>query len=164
MPGLGAGPSWRVVSPAGGSILITSAPRSPSCWAAHGPSTTVVQSRILTPSNGPAIDATSTMLSPRLPQVGHACAGNVTGQTSYGRRNAEAISANVASAKEEDARSGEQAANRGQLGSGTHCCRPGDKPGWRDRRSRADDDHLKKRRRHHHSPPSTSWRRPIRLT
>src|SRR5258708_12442515 len=95
MPGLGAGPSWRVVSPAGGSILITSAPRSPSCWAAHGPSTTVVQSRILTPSNGPAIDVTSTMLSPRLPQVGHACAGNVTGQTSYGRRNAEAISPNA---------------------------------------------------------------------
>ena len=56
MPGLRAGPSWRVVSPSGGSILITSAPRSPSCWAAHGPSTTVVQSRILTPSNGPAID------------------------------------------------------------------------------------------------------------
>src|SRR5262245_20266467 len=55
MPGLRAGPSWRVVSPSGGSILTTSAPRSPSCWAAHGPSTTVVQSRILTPANGPAI-------------------------------------------------------------------------------------------------------------
>src|SRR5258708_1597136 len=79
MPGLRAGPSWRVVSPSGGSILITSAPRSPSCWAAHGPSTTVVQSRILTPSNGPAIDATSPVLSPRLPQVGHACALNMTG-------------------------------------------------------------------------------------
>jgi hypothetical protein len=77
----------------------------------------------------------------------------VTGQTSYGRRNAEAISANVASAKEEDARRGEQAAKRGQLGSVTHRCRRGDKPGWRDGRSRADDDHWKKPRRHHHSPP-----------
>src|SRR5262249_27248357 len=56
MPGLRAGPSWRVVSPSGGSILTTSAPRSPSCWAAHGPSTTVVQSRILTPLSGPAIE------------------------------------------------------------------------------------------------------------
>ena len=64
MPGLRAGPSWRVVSPSGGSILITSAPRSPSCWAAHGPSTTVVQWKILTPSNGPAIDATSRCFLP----------------------------------------------------------------------------------------------------
>src|SRR5215218_10242701 len=55
MPGLRAGPSCRVVSPSGGSILITSAPRSPSCCAAHGPSTTVVQSRILTPASGPAM-------------------------------------------------------------------------------------------------------------
>ncbi|HMK02100.1 MAG TPA: hypothetical protein VK552_22495 [Reyranella sp.] len=35
----------------------------------------------------------------------------------------------------------------------THRCRRGDKPGWRDGRSRADDDHWKKPRRHHHSPP-----------
>ena len=42
--------------------------------------TTVVQSRILTPSNGPAIDVTSPMLSPEVPQVGRACAGNVTRQ------------------------------------------------------------------------------------
>src|SRR5580704_3180622 len=96
MPGLRAGPSWRVVSPSGGSILITSAPRSPSCWAAHGPSTTVVQSRILTPSNGPAIDATSPVLSPGLPQVGHACALNMADRLSYSRRNAEAISADAA--------------------------------------------------------------------
>src|SRR5215469_13090904 len=34
---------------------MTSAPRSPSCCAAHGPSTTVVQSRIRTPASGPAI-------------------------------------------------------------------------------------------------------------
>src|SRR6476659_8335897 len=55
MPGLRAGPRTRVVSPSGGSIFTTSAPRSPNCCAAHGPSTTVVQSRILTPANGPAI-------------------------------------------------------------------------------------------------------------
>src|SRR5436309_446033 len=53
MPGWRRGPSCRVVSPSGGSILITSAPRSPSCWAAHGPSTTEVQSRIRTPASGP---------------------------------------------------------------------------------------------------------------
>src|ERR1044071_4680114 len=53
MFGFFMGPSWRVVSPSGGSTLITSAPMSPSCWAAHGPSTTVVQSRIRTPLSGP---------------------------------------------------------------------------------------------------------------
>ncbi len=53
MPGLRIGPSCRVVSPSGGSTLITSAPRSPSCWAAHGPSTTVVQSTTRTPLSGP---------------------------------------------------------------------------------------------------------------
>src|SRR5262245_55494591 len=59
MPGWRAGPSCRVVSPSGGSILMTSAPRSPSCCAAHGPSTTVVQSRIRTPASGPAIWSSS---------------------------------------------------------------------------------------------------------
>src|SRR5258705_7642828 len=53
MPGFFMGPSWRVVSPSGGSTLTTSAPRSPSCWAAHGPSTTVVQSTTRTPRSGP---------------------------------------------------------------------------------------------------------------
>src|SRR5712691_3967615 len=53
MPGFFIGPSWRVVSPSGGSTLMTSAPRSPSCWAAHGPSTTVVQSTTRTPESGP---------------------------------------------------------------------------------------------------------------
>src|SRR6185503_15596697 len=53
MPGLRMGPSWRVVSPSGGSTLMTSAPRSPSCWAAHGPSTTVVQSTMRRPESGP---------------------------------------------------------------------------------------------------------------
>src|SRR5215510_6768736 len=53
MLGLRMGPSCRVVSPSGGSILMTSAPISPSCWAANGPSTTVVQSMIRTPFSGP---------------------------------------------------------------------------------------------------------------
>src|SRR3989442_14742797 len=53
MSALRIGPSWRVVSPSGGSTLMTSAPRSPSCCAAHGPRTTVVQSTIRTPVNGP---------------------------------------------------------------------------------------------------------------
>src|SRR5215470_1076976 len=53
MFGFFMGPSWRVVSPSGGSTLITSAPRSPSCCAAHGPSTTVVQSTTRTPLSGP---------------------------------------------------------------------------------------------------------------
>src|SRR5678816_287964 len=53
MFGFFMGPSWRAVSPSGGSTLITSAPMSPSCWAAHGPSTTVVQSTIRTPLSGP---------------------------------------------------------------------------------------------------------------
>src|SRR5690349_20359042 len=53
MSRLRMGPSWRVVSPSGGSILMTSAPRSPSCWAAHGPSTTVVQSTTRMPESGP---------------------------------------------------------------------------------------------------------------
>src|SRR5215470_2783428 len=47
------GPSWRVVSPSGGSTLMTSAPRSPSCCAAQGPSTTVVQSTMRRPESGP---------------------------------------------------------------------------------------------------------------
>src|SRR2546421_12302833 len=53
MSGLRIGPSWRVVSPSGGSTLMTSAPRSPSCCAAQGPSTTVVQSTTRAPVSGP---------------------------------------------------------------------------------------------------------------
>ena len=34
MSGLTRGPVWRVVSPSGGSILMTSAPRSPSICVA----------------------------------------------------------------------------------------------------------------------------------
>src|SRR5262245_31630834 len=59
MLGLRMGPSCRVVSPSGGSILMTSAPMSPSCWAAKGPSTTVVQSMIRTPFSGPLMSLAS---------------------------------------------------------------------------------------------------------
>src|SRR5262249_46621536 len=57
MSGLRMGPSCRVVSPSGGSTLTTSAPRSPSCCAAQGPSTTVVQSTTRTPLSGPDMAA-----------------------------------------------------------------------------------------------------------
>src|ERR1700727_267227 len=114
MPGLRAGPSWRVVSPSGGSILITSAPRSPSCWAAHGPSTTVVQSRILTPSNGPAIDVTSQCFLPDyhklVTRVRETCPAN------HSRRHAEAISADLAMA-DVGTRRGAPAAKCAPLGS-----------------------------------------------
>jgi len=47
------GPIWRVMSPSGGSILMTSAPMSPRAWLANGPMTTDVMSRILRPAIGP---------------------------------------------------------------------------------------------------------------
>src|SRR3989442_426416 len=53
MPGCRAGPRRRVVSPSGGSILMTSAPRSPRVCAAQAPSTTVVTSRTRMPTSGP---------------------------------------------------------------------------------------------------------------
>src|SRR6185295_2960139 len=59
MSGFFMGPSCRVVSPSGGSTLMTSAPRSPSCWAAQGPSTTVVQSMTRTPWSGPLMTIAS---------------------------------------------------------------------------------------------------------
>src|SRR4029450_10057450 len=59
MSGLRLGPGCRGVSPSGGSTLMTSAPRSPSCWAAHGPSTTVVQSMTRTPWSGPLMPIAS---------------------------------------------------------------------------------------------------------
>src|SRR2546422_10574300 len=76
MSGCRRGPSWRVVSPSGGSILITSAPRSPSCCGAHVPRTTVVQSRMRTPSSGPAYDGLLGLercgrSAPRRGAVGH---------------------------------------------------------------------------------------------
>src|SRR5215472_17485029 len=42
-----------MMSPSGGSILTTSAPRSARICVANGPSTTVVRSRILIPASGP---------------------------------------------------------------------------------------------------------------
>ncbi|CFN64925.1 Uncharacterised protein [Bordetella pertussis] len=47
------GPIPRTLSPAGGSTLMTSAPRSPSICVAYGPINTVVTSRMRTPSKGP---------------------------------------------------------------------------------------------------------------
>src|SRR5271166_1952521 len=46
-----------MMSPAGASILMTSAPRSPRIWVASGPRTTVVRSRILMPASGPGLRA-----------------------------------------------------------------------------------------------------------
>ena len=60
MPGWRAGPSRRVVSPSGGSTLMTSAPMSPRACVAHGPSTTVVTSRTRTPVSGPGMEVLGT--------------------------------------------------------------------------------------------------------
>ena len=55
MSGMRVGPTWRLLSPPGGSTLTTSAPRSPSSWQASGPSTTVASSSTRTPAKGPGI-------------------------------------------------------------------------------------------------------------
>src|SRR5262249_30341131 len=47
------GPSRRAASPRGGSILTTSAPRSPRIWAQKGPATTIEKSTTATPCSGP---------------------------------------------------------------------------------------------------------------
>ena len=47
------GPMKRFVSPTAVSIVMTSAPRSPSVWVASGPITTVLRSSTRTPSSGP---------------------------------------------------------------------------------------------------------------
>src|SRR5271170_1654147 len=53
MPGCRAAPPARMMSPSGGSILITSAPRSPKICVVNGPSTTAVRSITVTPASGP---------------------------------------------------------------------------------------------------------------
>src|ERR1700712_807697 len=53
MPGLRIGPTWRMLSPSGVSILVTSAPMEASSWVAYGPMITEVISSILTPASGP---------------------------------------------------------------------------------------------------------------
>src|SRR5580658_7399649 len=55
MLGERAGPVWRGASPSGASILMTSAPKSPSICVARGPATTEVRSRTRMPANGPAM-------------------------------------------------------------------------------------------------------------
>src|SRR6476661_8337133 len=47
---------WRVESPDGGSILITSAPRSASSIAQNGPAITCVTSRTRIPASAAAVD------------------------------------------------------------------------------------------------------------
>jgi len=53
MPLSPCGPIQRQLSPSGASILITSAPMSPSVCVANGPSTTVVRSMTRIPASGP---------------------------------------------------------------------------------------------------------------
>ncbi|CFW45500.1 Uncharacterised protein [Bordetella pertussis] len=55
MPRCRAGPRSRMLSPSGGSILITSAPMSPRIWVATGPDSAAVMSSTRTPLNGPSI-------------------------------------------------------------------------------------------------------------
>src|SRR5580704_4075411 len=55
MLGERAGPVWRGASPSGASILMTSAPMSPSICVARGPATTEVRSRMRMPARGPAM-------------------------------------------------------------------------------------------------------------
>src|SRR5512139_2324523 len=59
MPLWRARPSCRLLSPFGGSILITSAPMSARIWQAHGPSTTLVSSTTRTPLSGPGMQISS---------------------------------------------------------------------------------------------------------
>ena len=54
---VGPGTMPRNGSPFGGSILMTSAPQSPSIAAAAGPATHMPTSTTLTPSIGPGTDA-----------------------------------------------------------------------------------------------------------
>src|SRR5689334_16473034 len=46
---------WRIQSPLIGSILMISAPRSPSIWDANGPCASCVRSATTSPSSGPAM-------------------------------------------------------------------------------------------------------------
>src|ERR1700681_577636 len=55
MPGFFENPEWRIGSPSGASILITSAPMSPRICVASGPSTLIVRSRTRMPLRGPLI-------------------------------------------------------------------------------------------------------------
>ena len=57
-------PYWRMMSPAGASILITSAPWSASIMVATGPETMVVRSSTRMPSSGPGMAQTSGALRP----------------------------------------------------------------------------------------------------
>src|SRR6476660_9546468 len=53
IPGAGPTEIYRVLSPSGGSILITSAPMSAMIWVQYGPITIAVRSTTRTPTSGP---------------------------------------------------------------------------------------------------------------
>ena len=53
MPGTGPTEMYRVLSPCGGSTLITSAPMSAMIWVQYGPITIAVRSTTRTPAIGP---------------------------------------------------------------------------------------------------------------
>src|SRR5690606_9100961 len=55
MPRWRSGPMLRARSPAGGSTLTMSAPRSPRIWVQYGPISTLVMSTMRTPASGPAM-------------------------------------------------------------------------------------------------------------
>src|SRR5437763_12813622 len=55
MPGFRAGPMPRIISPSGGSTLMTSPPSSPSICVATGPNTAAVTSMTRIPASGPDI-------------------------------------------------------------------------------------------------------------
>ena len=59
MPGFFIGPTQRMLSPPGASILMMSAPISPRICVANGPITTVVRSSILMPASGPQLSEVS---------------------------------------------------------------------------------------------------------
>src|SRR5690625_2684606 len=62
-PGAGPTEMYRVVSPSGGSTLITSAPISAMIWVQYGPITIAVRSTIRTPASGPDRSVGLVMLS-----------------------------------------------------------------------------------------------------
>src|SRR5579883_2149769 len=66
-----------MMSPSGGSTLMTSAPRSPRIWVASGPRTTLVRSTTVTPASGPslALLTAAPRQSPRVPKAARRAAG-----------------------------------------------------------------------------------------
>src|SRR6185369_17949550 len=66
IPGAGPTETYRVSSPCGGSILMTSAPMSAMIWVQYGPITIAVRSTTRTPASGPGLSMShSTRSAPR---------------------------------------------------------------------------------------------------